>query len=108
MTDWTNDVFAAEWLQGNASALLTGWGVADWLTGLVADGIIAGVGAVLGFVPPDAGAVLMLSLLEDVGYMAHRLHSGPGVPKFGLSGKALFPAHRLRLRRARRHSVPHH
>ena len=92
LTDWTNDVFAAEWLQGNASALLTGWGVADWLTGLVADGIIAGVGAVLGFVPQMLVLFLMLSLLEDVGYMARIAFILDRVfRKFGLSGKSFIP-----------------
>ena len=92
LTDWTNDVFAAKWLQGNASALLTGWGVADWLTGLVADGIIAGVGAVLGFVPQMLVLFLMLSLLEDVGYMARIAFILDRVfRKFGLSGKSFIP-----------------
>ena len=92
LTDWTNDVFAAEWLQGNASALLTGWGVADWLTGLVVDGIIAGVGAVLGFVPQMLVLFLMLSLLEDVGYMARIAFILDRVfRKFGLSGKSFIP-----------------
>ena len=92
LTDWTNDVFAAEWLQGNASALLTGWGVADWLTGLVADGVIAGVGAVLGFVPQMLVLFLMLSLLEDVGYMARIAFILDRVfRKFGLSGKSFIP-----------------
>ena len=92
LTDWTNDVFAAEWLQGNASALMTGWGVADWLTGLVVDGIIAGVGAVMGFVPQMLVLFLMLSLLEDVGYMARIAFILDRVfRKFGLSGKSFIP-----------------
>ena len=70
MTDWTNDVFAAEWLQGGAAALLEGWGVDGWLSGLIVDGIIGGVGAVLGFVPQMLVLFLMLSVLEDIGYMA--------------------------------------
>lgn len=92
LTDWTNDVFAAEWLQGTAANLLTGWGVADWLVGLIADGIIAGVGAVLGFVPQMLVLFLLLAVLEDVGYMARvafildRLFR-----KFGLSGKSFIP-----------------
>ena len=62
LTDWTNDVFAAGWLQGGAAAVLEGWGVAPWLTGLIVDGIIGGVGAVLGFVPQMLVLFLMLSV----------------------------------------------
>ncbi|MGM9661935.1 MAG: ferrous iron transport protein B [Oscillospiraceae bacterium] len=92
LTDWTNDVLGGEWLQAGSRALLEGWGCAEWLTGLVSDGIIAGVGAVLGFVPQMLVLFLMLSLLEDVGYMARvafimdRLFR-----KFGLSGKSFIP-----------------
>lgn len=92
LTDWTNDVFAAEWLQGGAAALLEGWGVAGWLTGLIADGIIGGVGAVLGFVPQMLVLFLMLSVLEDVGYMARIAFILDRVfRKFGLSGKSFIP-----------------
>ncbi len=92
LTDWTNDVFAAEWLQGTATSLLESWGVAGWLTGLIADGIIAGVGAVLGFVPQMLVLFLMLSLLEDVGYMARIAFILDRVfRKFGLSGKSFIP-----------------
>ena len=62
LTDWTNDVLGAEWLQAGSRALLEGWGCAEWLTGLVSDGIVAGVGAVLGFVPQML--VLFLSLIH--------------------------------------------
>ena len=89
LTDWTNDVFAAEWLQGGAAALLEGWGVAGWLTGLIVDGIIGGVGAVLGFVPQMLVLFLMLSVLEDIGYMARIAFILDRVfRKFGLSGKS--------------------
>ncbi len=92
LTDWTNDVFAAEWLQGSAATLLESWGCADWLVGLVADGIIAGVGAVLGFVPQMLVLFLMLALLEDVGYMARVAFIMDRVfRKFGLSGKSFIP-----------------
>ncbi len=92
LTDWTNDVFAAEWLQGGAAALLGSWGVADWLIGLIADGIIGGVGAVLGFVPQMLVLFLMLSILEDVGYMARIAFILDRVfRKFGLSGKSFIP-----------------
>lgn len=92
LTDWTNDVFGAEILQGGAASLMESWGAADWLTGLVVDGIVGGVGAVLGFVPQMLVLFLMLCILEDVGYMARvafildRLFR-----KFGLSGKSFIP-----------------
>ncbi|MCR5067416.1 MAG: ferrous iron transporter B, partial [Erysipelotrichaceae bacterium] len=70
LTDWTNDVFGGEWLEGGAAALLESWGVAPWLVSLVADGIVHGVGAVLGFVPQMIILFLMLCILDDVGYMA--------------------------------------
>ena len=110
LTDWTNDVFAAEWLQGGAAALLEGWGVAGWLTGLIVDGIIGGVGAVLGFVPQMLVLFLMLSVLEDIGYMARiAFIHGPCFPQIRPLGQELHPnAHRLRLRRAGCYGVPHH
>lgn len=92
LTDWTNDVFAAEWLQGGAAALLEGWGVDGWLSGLIVDGIIGGVGAVLGFVPRMLVLFLMLSVLEDIGYMARIAFILDRVfRKFGLSGKSFIP-----------------
>ena len=92
LTDWTNDVFAAEFLQGNAQELMESWGAADWLTGLVVDGIIGGVGAVLGFVPQMLVLFLMLCILEDVGYMARVAFILDRVfRKFGLSGKSFIP-----------------
>ena len=90
LTDWTNDVFAAEWLQGGAAALLEGWGVAGWLTGLIVDGIIGGVGAVLGFVPQMFILFFFLSILEDCGYMARvSMVLDPIFKKVGLSGKSV-------------------
>lgn len=92
LTDWTNDVFGGEFLQGNAQALMESWGAADWLTGLVVDGIIGGVGAVLGFVPQMLVLFLMLCILEDVGYMARVAFILDRVfRKFGLSGKSFIP-----------------
>ena len=92
LTAWTNDVFAAEWLQGGAAALLEGWGVDGWLSGLIVDGIIGGVGAVLGFVPQMLVLFLMLSVLEDIGYMARIAFILDRVfRKFGLSGKSFIP-----------------
>ena len=92
LTDWTNDVFAAEWLQAGSRALMEGWGVAEWLIGLVSDGIIGGVGAVLGFVPQMLVLFLLLAVLEDVGYMARVAFIMDRIfRKFGLSGKSFIP-----------------
>mgnify|MGYP001851472622 FL=1 len=92
LTDWTNDVLGAAWLTEGSRALLTSWGTADWLTGLVADGIVAGVGAVLGFVPQMLVLFLMLSILEDIGYMARVAFIMDRIfRKFGLSGKSFIP-----------------
>ncbi len=92
LTDWTNDVFGAEILQGSAASLMESWGAADWLSGLVADGIIGGVGAVLGFVPQLLVLFLMLCILEDVGYMARVAFIMDRIfRKFGLSGKSFIP-----------------
>ena len=92
LTDWTNDVLGAEILQGNAAALMESRGAADWLSGLVVDGIIGGVGAVLGFVPQLLVLFLMLCILEDVGYMARVAFIMDRIfRKFGLSGKSFIP-----------------
>ncbi|MBQ1521399.1 MAG: ferrous iron transport protein B, partial [Erysipelotrichaceae bacterium] len=92
LTDWTNDVFAAEWMEGGAAALLESWGVSEWIVSLVADGIVHGVGAVLGFVPQMIVLFLMLCILEDVGYMARVAFIMDRVfRKFGLSGKSFIP-----------------
>ena len=92
LTDWTNDVLGAEILQGSAASLMESWGAADWLSGLVVDGIIGGVGAVLGFVPQLLVLFLMLCILEDVGYMARVAFIMDRIfRKFGLSGKSFIP-----------------
>ena len=92
LTDWTNDVFAGEFMEGGAAALLESWGVAPWLVSLVADGIVHGVGAVLGFVPQMIVLFLMLCILEDVGYMARVAFVMDRIfRKFGLSGKSFIP-----------------
>ena len=91
LTDWTNDVFAA-WLTDGASSIMESLGVADWLTSLVSDGIVGGVGAVLGFVPQMLVLFLMLCILEDVGYMARVAFVMDRIfRKFGLSGKSFIP-----------------
>ena len=92
LTDWTNDVLGGAWLTDGSRTLLESWGCAEWLTGLVSDGIIAGVGAVLGFVPQMLVLFLMLSVLEDVGYMARVAFIMDRIfRKFGLSGKSFIP-----------------
>ena len=91
LTDWTNDVLVGEWAVEGARGLMEG-NVADWLVGLVCDGIIAGVGAVIGFVPQMLLLFLMLSILEDVGYMARIAFIMDRIfRKFGLSGKSFIP-----------------
>ena len=92
LTDWTNDVFVGEVVQGNVSALMERAGCADWLTGLVVDGIIGGVGAVIGFVPQMLVLFFLLSVLEDVGYMARVAFIMDRIfRRFGLSGKSFIP-----------------
>ncbi|MBO7676814.1 MAG: ferrous iron transport protein B, partial [Erysipelotrichaceae bacterium] len=92
LTDWTNDVFAGEFMEGGAASLLEGLGVAPWLVSLVTDGIIHGVGAVLGFVPQMIVLFLMLCILEDVGYMSRIAFILDRVfRRFGLSGKSFIP-----------------
>nr|WP_325196960.1 ferrous iron transport protein B [uncultured Oscillibacter sp.] len=92
LTDWTNDVLGGAWLTDGSRALLESWGCAEWLTGLVSDGIIAGVGAVLGFVPQMLVLFFMLAILEDVGYMARVAFIMDRIfRKFGLSGKSFIP-----------------
>ena len=92
VTDFTNDVFVAEWIQEPMRAWLEGIGTAGWLTGLICDGIIAGVGAVLGFVPQMLVLFFMLAILEDVGYMARIAFIMDRIfRKFGLSGKSFIP-----------------
>ena len=83
---------------------------ADWLQGLILDGIVGGVGAVLGFVPQMLVLFLLLAFLEACGYMARIAFVLDRMfRKFGLSGKILHPhAHRHGLRRARHHGLPYH
>ncbi len=91
-TDWTNDVFVGEWCQGGATTLLEKIGCADWLTGLIVDGIIAGVGAVIGFVPQMLVLFIFLAFLESCGYMARVAFVMDRIfRKFGLSGKSFIP-----------------
>ena len=92
LTDWTNDVLGTEWLVEIPRAALEGWGVSGVLVGLICDGILAGVGAVLGFVPQMLVLFFLLALLEDCGYMARiAFIMDPIFRKFGLSGKSFIP-----------------
>ena len=92
VTGWTNDVLFGEWLVPGVSGLLEGWDVAPWLVSLIADGIIGGVGAVLGFVPQMLILFVLLAILEDIGYMARVAFIMDRIfRKFGLSGKSFIP-----------------
>ena len=92
LTDWTNDVLGGAWLTDGSRAILEGWGAAPWLVGLISDGIFAGVGAVLGFVPQMLVLFLMLCQLEDCGYMARIAFIMDRIfRRFGLSGKSFIP-----------------
>ena len=91
-TDWTNDVLFGEIVPNALGGLLESIGVAGWLYGLIMDGIVAGVGAVLGFVPQMLVLFFLLSILEDVGYMARVAFIMDRIfRKFGLSGKSFIP-----------------
>ncbi len=91
-TDWANDVLFGAWIPNLLDGILTGLGVSGWLYGLVMDGILAGVGAVLGFVPQILVLSFLLSLLEDVGYMSRVAFIMDRIlRKFGLSGKSIIP-----------------
>lgn len=91
-TDWVNEELFGQIVPTTVSSLLEAWKVAPWMQSLILDGIIAGVGAVLGFLPQLAVLFLCLGFLEDCGYMARiafvmdRLFR-----KFGLSGKSFIP-----------------
>lgn len=92
VTDWTNDTLFGEWIQPAVASFFKNVGAADWLNGLVVDGIIGGVGAVLGFVPQMLILFFFLSVLEDCGYMARVAFIMDRIfRKFGLSGKSFIP-----------------
>lgn len=92
MTDWTNDVLFGDIIPNALISLCNTLGVADWMQHLLIDGVVGGVGTVLGFVPQILLIFVFLSILEDTGYMARiafimdRLFR-----KFGLSGKSFIP-----------------
>lgn len=93
MTDWVNDVaFGENGIPMYVESALTSLGTADWLSGLIKDGIVAGVGAVLGFLPQLVVLYIFLAFLEGCGYMARIAFILDRVfKKFGLSGKSFIP-----------------
>lgn len=92
LTDWTNDTLFGEWIIPGAQSFFESIGCADWLTGLIVDGVISGVGAVLGFVPQMLVLFIFLAFLEGCGYMARVAFIMDRIfRKFGLSGKSFIP-----------------
>ncbi|MCI7107229.1 MAG: ferrous iron transport protein B [Agathobacter sp.] len=92
LTDWTNDTLFGKWIIPGAQSLLDNIGCAAWLSGLLVDGIISGVGAVLGFVPQMLVLFIFLAILEGCGYMARVAFIMDRIfRRFGLSGKSFIP-----------------
>ena len=92
VTGFMNDTLFGEWIVPGVTTGLEAIGCADWLTSLVADGIIGGVGAVLGFVPQMLILFVLLAMLEDCGYMSRVAFIMDRIfRKFGLSGKSFIP-----------------
>ena len=92
LTDWTNDTLFAEWIIPGAQSFFESIGCAEPLTGLIADGVLSGVGAVLGFVPQMLVLFIFLAFLEGCGYMARVAFIMDRIfRKFGLSGKSFIP-----------------
>lgn len=91
-TDWTNDVLFGDVVPPAITSFLEGIGCADWLISLIVDGIVGGVGAVLGFVPQMLVLFLLLAFLESCGYMARIAFIMDRIfRRFGLSGKSFIP-----------------
>lgn len=91
-TNWANDTLFGEWLPWVFDQALSALHVSGWLYGLIMDGILAGVGAVLGFVPQILVLSFLLSILEDIGYMSRVAFIMDKVlRRFGLSGKSIIP-----------------
>lgn len=91
-TDWTNDILFGEWIIPGVHNVLNAIGCAKWLSGLIVDGVIGGVGAVLGFVPQMLVLFLLLAFLESCGYMARIAFVLDRIfRRFGLSGKSFIP-----------------
>ena len=92
MTDFVNDTLFGDWITNAASNGLQAAGAADWLQGLIVDGLIGGVGTVLGFVPQMLLIFFFLAVLEDSGYMARVAFIMDRIfRRFGLSGKSFIP-----------------
>ncbi|MDR0906965.1 MAG: ferrous iron transport protein B, partial [Oscillospiraceae bacterium] len=92
VTDWTNDVLFGDIIPPAIESFLTAINCADWLQGLILDGIVAGVGAVLGFVPQMLVLFIFLAFLEACGYMARIAFIMDRIfRRFGLSGKSFIP-----------------
>ena len=92
VTDWVNDVFFTEWIGEGVRGLLENAGAVEWLVSLIVDGIIAGVGAVLGFLPVIVTLFLFIAILEDIGYMSRIAFILDRIfRRFGLSGKSFIP-----------------
>ena len=92
VTDWVNDSFFGDFVEGNLRGWLEAMSVAPWMVGLLVDGIIHGVGSVLGFVPQIMCLFLLMGILEDCGYMARIAFIMDRIfRKFGLSGKSFIP-----------------
>ena len=92
LTGWTNDTLFGEWIVPGVQSALESVNCADWLTSLIADGVVSGVGAVLGFVPQMLVLFIFLAFLESCGYMARVAFIMDRIfRKFGLSGKSFIP-----------------
>ncbi|MCM1157219.1 MAG: ferrous iron transport protein B [Bacteroidales bacterium] len=92
VTGWTNDTLFGEWIVPGVTSALESLNCADWLTSLIADGIVSGVGAVLGFVPQMLILFIFLAFLEACGYMARVAFIMDRIfRRFGLSGKSFIP-----------------
>lgn len=92
LTDWVNDTFFGEWVIPAARSGLEGAGASAWVVSLVVDGIINGIGTVLGFTPQMACVFLALAILEDCGYMSRVAFIMDRIfRRFGLSGKSFIP-----------------
>ena len=92
LTDWTNDTLFGEWIVPGVQSALESVNCADWLTSLIAKGVVSGVGAVLGFVPQMLVLFIFLAFLESCGYMARVAFIMDRIfRKFGLSGKSFIP-----------------
>lgn len=92
VTDFTNDMFVGEWIQAPLADWLTSIGTAEWMIGLIVDGIVGGLGAIIGFLPQMLILFFFLAILEDSGYMARIAFLMDRIfRKIGLSGKSFIP-----------------